>query len=330
MAPGTDWPARGAAASRYVRWLAFAGLWLAVGVAAGCTALPTGPGAPRPVVAVDLDVKRIPLPRDPTQKDVKPLVEASINGVQALMVVDTGSSQHILTKSFVKRAQLDLAEGYHAGHIDIALAGSTIKAEGFVVTDAIAEFDSEGWGGVLSPQRLIKDGYTVIDFPGRRLLAFDPQGRSGAFAYVARRYPDASLLEFRWNGAEFFTFLIPGRVRGSSEVTVLDVDSGTSESLVPPRALPDGTALQDGARFKSIDGQVTTTKQTGPLTILLDALEIDLAAVRVATRAGELPSGDRWEGSLGMDALESMVLLIPPNTERRFWILQVKRPLPGR
>ena len=107
-----------------------------------------------------------------------PLVHATVNGVETLLIVDTGSSHNVVTSSFA--AAHAIAVGTTAttgtGHANetidarpIASLSLSVGAVSRTLTDAVVVaappvFEQLGIGGFLSPQNFFL-ATTVLDFP---------------------------------------------------------------------------------------------------------------------------------------------------------------------
>lgn len=86
-----------------------------------------------------------------------PLIEAGVNGVHALFVLDTGSDVHLLTTETAERAGLRLEPGedgtdhagtsipsWSAGDVELTLAGQAVTPRDVVVIPAPPPFPSLG------------------------------------------------------------------------------------------------------------------------------------------------------------------------------------------
>ena len=123
-----------------------------------------------------------------------PLVEASVAGVRAKLVVDTGATDHVLTLSLAKRAGLECRPGEPgtdvsgapvesweiATSVEVDLGPAPTSGEATTVTlrgvFAFAgppPFEEWGVGGIVSPQRLRPAGVVILDFDRQVLSLLD-------------------------------------------------------------------------------------------------------------------------------------------------------------
>lgn len=121
-----------------------------------------------------------------------PLVSVAIEGREVPMIVDSGSTHHVLLRSFTERVDL---EPRGSGETGTDSAGESVRVRPLQpVTLALGEYESTfenvlategppplrklGVSGFLAPHRLVDRGYVVVDFPEKQLTAY--RGTAGA------------------------------------------------------------------------------------------------------------------------------------------------------
>lgn len=131
----------------------------------GC-ASPTVTGMPADDGAAAVKALDVPMRPDNATRGSDPAVLAYVEGVATKLVVDTGSSHLIVTAAFLKQIGLaDLPSGLHRRALWVRLGDFEFKVEEFVSIGDVPHFDSEGWGGLISPQRIGEAGAGMATAP---------------------------------------------------------------------------------------------------------------------------------------------------------------------
>ncbi len=129
------------------------------------------------------------------------MLEAEINGVATLLVLDTGSDTHLLTAEFAERAGLPTEPGEEgtdhagisvvsasAGAVPMRVGDATFALESVVVIPAPPPFPAKGIGGILSPQFLHPTAWIVICMTHDELV-IDQTDEPAFLAWLAGRHP---------------------------------------------------------------------------------------------------------------------------------------------
>lgn len=113
-------------------------------------------------------------------KPADPTVSVDIAGSSGRLVVDTGAVPTILTDAFARGLRLGVElndSRQKRTPITLGDARRVTLPMSVAVVPAIAEFDADGLGGLLSPLSFGDDLVVVLDFPGRVLWAL-PRNRA--------------------------------------------------------------------------------------------------------------------------------------------------------
>ena len=203
-----------------------------------------------------------------------PMVDVRIGAVETLLIVDTGSTDHVLTIELAGHAGLETRAGDagtdHIGRAvtswDVGTAPIRIGDVAFTLRDAVAiaapaRFEAWGVGGFLSPQHLHPTADVVIDLVDDRLLVVDADradvvawlmARSPAFRPMSlERVPDdaeilvnagidpfdpvATMLNTGGRGTEFAAAAVPGLGHTGREHAIRGVSGETAPGLEAER-----------------------------------------------------------------------------------------------
>ncbi len=231
-----------------------------------------------------------------------PVVRATVNGVAGLFLLDTGSTDTVVTPAFAVSAGIgqgaavagaDSAGRHVAGQaaegVRLVLGdGRSVRTLPKVVVLAIGPLEALGLAGVINPTALAGKGCIALDFAGGRgeIAAADSVAcRTNGGASVA--VPDAI-------GADGRPYLTLSTAKGGGEVRYL-LDSGASRTRIPASAAVGVPAL--GATASAgVAGAVTSAALVGPLELRHGALRLAVGEASVA-RDGATPL-------LGFDVLQ--------------------------
>ncbi len=249
-----------------------------------------------------------------------PMVDVLVAGRTTRLILDTGSTDHVLTLELVRAAGLRHEPGEpgtdHAGASveswfvgDVAIA---IDDVGFELRDAVAitgpaPFAGWGVGGFLSPQHLHPTAHVVIDLDADRLILVD--GPDDAVdSWLRARRPDLLFL---------------GLERVSDEATPV-----VSASIEPFAPVP--TMLNTGGRgtefaIAAVPGLVgivhgDTGKGVGGAPVVGTLVEdriLRVGDVRLPVRRLLIRDEiDTMLGLVGMDVLRGTVLVVSADRSR--------------
>jgi len=263
-------------------------------------------------------VLQVPLEADAAMAN--PRVQVKVNEVSTSMVVDTGSSHHVLTTRLASllRLQSRGAEdsGPAVGPLSLELGGASMTLASAIVLPL--PFDEEGWGGILSPQSLLTSDTKVIDFRNQMLYAV--RGTPPTVDdWLSRRYGSMRRTKLVRTGMDFNAILIAGGRCGSRPV-VLDVDSGASRSRLP-RSQLTGVPLRPGGKLIDAQGVVSLSEIADGQSICLGDLRFDGIDVVAVSDPGSGPNATHSiSGTIGMDILRHLVVIIPSASTRELTV----------
>ena len=253
-----------------------------------------------------------------------PLVAGSVGGIDTLLVLDTGSEVHILTKELVDELGLDVEEGEegidHSGatmpswsvaDISLGLGGAALTLRDLVSIPAPGPFPAKGIGGILSPQHLHPTAVVVIDLAADELLLVEGDDDE-VTAWLAERSPTLDTLTLE-RDPSFTSVVVPAAVRPFAEMPTL-LNTGGRRTEFSRAAVP---GLGDGT-LERLGGGVSDTNVIGSSggAQVLAVAGHDVPVERLAVRE----TMHDPQGMVGADVLRGTVLACAANRSRRvFW-----------
>jgi len=265
---------------------------------------------------------RVPITFDAADRATHaPLVVGSVGGVDTLLVLDTGSDVHILTKELVDRLGLDVEEGEegvdHSGatmpswsvaDARLELGDAELTLRDVVSIPAPAPFASGGIGGGLSPQHLHPTAVTVVDLAVGELLLVEGDD-DDVEAWLVERTPSLTTLSLE-RDPTFKTVVVPAAVRPFAEIPMLlnTGGKGTEFSSAAVSGIGDGREERLGG---GVSGADVLGSAAGAQTLVVAGHEVPIAQLAVRE---SMPDP---QGMVGMDVLRGTVLTCCADPRRR-------------
>ena len=262
-----------------------------------------------------------------------PMVHTTIGGVATRLILDTGATDHVLTKELVDEAALPTSPGEpgtdHAGAevpswslgetvVDIGAASFALQA--VVAITGPPPFAGWGVGGFLSPQHLHPTAWVVMDLAGDRLRLLDGP------AAALDRWLDVTYPAFR----HLTLPRIPGAttVEVSAAIEPHDVvatmlDAGGKGTEFSTDVVPAPPATEEERGGSGLSGAGVMGRRVVPRTLLVggpEAVRIDVPDLVVRDGMGDTP------GLVGEDVLRGTILVWAADIERDIrWLLSAMR-----
>jgi hypothetical protein len=255
-----------------------------------------------------------------------PTVHATLSGVGTRLILDTGSTDHVLTKALVDEAGLATEPGepgtdhagaevasWWVGDTAVDIDGVSFELQRTIAIDGPPPFVGWGIGGFLSPQHLHPTAWVVIDLAGGRLVLLDGPG-SAVDDWLAASFPAFRRLRLpRLPGAT--TVEVTASIEPYAEVaTMLNTGGKATEfsSAVVP-AVP-GTEEERGG--SGLSGAGVMGRRVGPRTLLVGGTRVAVPDLAVRDAMDDPP------GLVGEDVLRGTVLVCAADIERDVrWLL---------
>ena len=278
---------------------------------------------PQPTVLLDVPI-RFDVGETTTHA---PIVDVRLAGRPTRLILDTGSTDHVLTIELVRAAGLPHAPGDpgtdHAGEsVDSWFVGDVdleIDGVGFGLHDAVAitgpaPFEGWGVGGFLSPQHLHPTAHVVIDLASDRfiLLACDDTALDD---WLRTRAPEMSLIELDRDPAEATPVVTAAIEPFEPVATMLNTGGrGTEFAVAAVPGLIDGAA--PGEAGKGVGGGPVLGSVVEDRTLRIGEERFPVARLLIREEI------DTMLGLVGMDVLRGTILVVSADRSRPVRLLR--------
>lgn len=169
-----------------------------------------GAGSDASPIRVPLELRR--LTEEPGEA---PLIRARVNGEETWLLLDSGSSHHVLGRTFADKIGVEATgpsiDGSGAANdsvqpvplpaLKVTLEDAQIHLDNALALPWPQMLESKGVDGVLSPEHLSDRGYVLVDFPGRELIIFASEPQLRAWMEKQTRKFSTQPVRFDENGA---------------------------------------------------------------------------------------------------------------------------------
>ena len=255
-----------------------------------------------------------------------PMVIATVHGVSTRLILDTGSSVHILTMELAEKLRLERQEGeagtdstgspvssWSLGEQPVEIGGVEFTLRDLIGIQAPSPFQGWGIGGFISPQQLHPSAWTVLDLAGERLVVVDADETRLA-AWLSARASALQLLRLRREPGDG-TIQVRAAIEPWGAVTTM-LDTGGK-----------GTELVESVAMGAVGGsqQVTGHGVGGSVALgsLVTERTLAVGGARIPVRRLILrDSMEDHDALVGMDVLRGTVLAVNADTARPvFWMV---------
>jgi hypothetical protein len=258
-----------------------------------------------------------------------PMVHAVVGGVATRLILDTGATDHVLTRTLIDAAGLPVAPtedgtdhagapvpSWSVGELDVSIGGHGFGLRDVVAIASPVPFDDWGVGGFLSPQHLHPDARILIDLAGDRLVVarLDGNGPTAVDAVLATRVPDLRPLRLDRDAGEP-TVVARAAIEGLTAIPTMWNTGGRhteiARSVVPGLA---GSSVRAGST--GISGAGVFGAEAGPRTLVVGDARVPVTALIVREEM-EPPLG-----LIGMDVLRGTALIVGAGRDAPFlWLV---------
>ena len=259
-----------------------------------------------------------------------PMIIASVGGVEARLVLDTGSEVHLLNEDLADELGLAKEPGeegtdhsgatmpsWNVGDVAMTMGGADLRLRDVVAIPAPPPFPSRGIRGILSPQNLHPTLMTVIDMLADELLLVEGSDDEVADLLQAR-WPALGLLTLPRHGA-FPSVVVPGSIEGFEEMPIM-LNTGGKGTEFSSAAVP-GLVVEASERLGAgVSGADYAGGSVGAGTLVLGGHRLTVPAVLIRQHMHDP------QGMVGMDVLRGTVLACAADLSRPvYWM----RPAEG-
>jgi hypothetical protein len=260
-----------------------------------------------------------------------PTIDAVVDGVPTRLILDTGSTDHVLTIDLVRAARLphlpggsgtdhagSLVDSWHVGEAEAEVDGVALALHDVVAIRGPAPFAGWGVGGFLSPQHLHPSAHVVIDLIADRLVLIEGEDDAAVEAWLLARTADPVALELIRDPFEP-TPVVPAAIEPFAPVATM-LNTGGRGTEYATAAVPGlvGTALDEAGRGVGGDPVLGTVVANRTLRVGEARLPVPRLLIR-----DEI---DTMQGLIGMDVLRGTVLMLAADRRRPVWWLVPGEP----
>jgi hypothetical protein len=267
-----------------------------------------------------------------------PMVEANVAGTSTKFIVDTGSTDHILTRELADRVGLNSEPGepgtdgvgasvpsWTLGDVPVQIGDQDFTLQAVVAIMGPAPFAGWGIGGILSPQHLHPTAHVVVDLLDRR-LTFVEGALLGVVALVAARSPTLRPLTLD-RAAGDSTILVHACIDPFDPVVTM-LDTGGKRTEFVPSAVPGLRGRRRGSGGRGVGGGQAFGAEVENQTLRVGDTTLAVPTLLLRDDIGNAP------GLIGMDILRGTVLVVSADEQQPvIWLVpppgQVPRIPPG-
>jgi hypothetical protein len=254
------------------------------------------------------------------QRTHAPMVHATVAGTPTKLILDTGSTDHILTIELAEQIGLAAEPGeagtdstgasvpsWMLGEVEVEIADQAFVLRDVVAITAPAPFPGWGIGGILSPQHLRPGAWAVLDLAADRFVLLDAE-EPDIVAWLGERTPDHQLVRLeRAPGDE--TVLVRAAIEPNDEVVTM-LDSGGKRTQFTQAAVPGTSEGPQTTSGRGVGGGESFGAELRGQTLVVGDTKLPLATLIVS------PEMDGRDGLVGMDVLRGTVLTVSGDPHR--------------
>jgi hypothetical protein len=249
-----------------------------------------------------------------------PLVEVEVGGTPTKLIVDTGSTDHVLTIELAERAGLEASPGepgtdsvgasvpsWTLGEVEVRIGDLDVRLQNVVAIAGPEPFEGWGIGGFLSPQHVHPNAWVVIDLVGG-VLTFVGGEEADVEAWVADRFPALQLLSLERESGDS-TVLVQAAIEPFDPVVTM-LDTGGKRTEFAEAAVPTllgGTSAESG---RGVGGGTAIGSEVKDQVLRVGSAVLPVSTLLVRQEIGTA------QGLVGMDLLRGTVLVVSADPRR--------------
>jgi hypothetical protein len=249
-----------------------------------------------------------------------PMVHATVGGVGTRLILDTGSTDHVLTKEFIDRVGVDAEPGEdgtdHAGaavpswlvgELGIQIVEQPFALHGVVAIAGPPPFAGWGVGGFLSPQHLHPTARVLIDLLNDRLVVVEPS-EADVDAWLIARVPSLRPIALDRVPGEA-TVAVPAAIEPFAAVPTM-LNTGGRQTEFASAAVSGLRGMGDGQGGLGVGGGRVVGSDVGERVLLVGDVRIPLRRLVVRDEMDGPP------GLVGEDVLRGTALICSADPDR--------------
>ena len=212
------------------------------------------------------------------------MVQARIDGVETRLILDTGSTDHVLTKALVDAAGLPSQRGepgtdhagaavpsWSVGDASIEIGGVALGLRAVIAIEGPPPFVGWGVGGFLSPQSLHASAWIVVDLASDRLVLLEASDRT-LDRWLTDRHPSFRRLRLpRVRHAT--TVVVRAAIDPGEEIEVM-LNTGGRSTEFSSAVVPADPATEVRQGGTGLSGTGVRGRNVGPRTLRVGATPV--------------------------------------------------------
>jgi hypothetical protein len=249
-----------------------------------------------------------------------PMVHDTIRGVDTRLILDTGSTDHILTTELADQIGLEARPGetgtdsigaavpsWTLGDVPIQVADREFVLRHVIAISGPERFAGWGIGGFVCPQRLHPTAWVVLDLVADRLILVDGS-ETDVIAWLLNRTPSLRPVRLAREAGDA-TILVRAAIHPFDGVITM-LDTGGKGTEAAATAVPGLTGGPQQSTGKGVSGGDAFGSVVADQT-----LEVGEARVAVAQLILRDEMAGRG-GLVGMDVLRATILTVSADPAR--------------
>jgi hypothetical protein len=251
-----------------------------------------------------------------------PVIDAFVGGTATRLILDTGSTDHVLTIELARTVGLAAepgepgtdhagasVESWTLGEVGARLGGHELTLEDTVAIAGPAPFEGWGVGGFLSPQHLDPDAFAVLDLVGDRFLLVDAGGDDRAVVRdLARQHPELNVVTLQRLAGEATPVVLAAIDPFPPVPTMLNTGGRGTEFATD--AVPGLVGVEPDRVGHGVGGPAVRGTLVGVHTLRVGAATFRVPGLLVRDEVGSM------QGLIGMDVLRGTVLVVSADGRR--------------
>ena len=249
-----------------------------------------------------------------------PMVHATVGGIATRLILDTGSTDHVLTKELIDRVGVDAepaedgtdhagaaVASWSVGELEVSIDGQPFALHDVVAIAGPPPFAGWGVGGFLSPQHLHPTARVLIDLLNDRLVVVESSG-ADVDAWLIARLPSLRPIALDRIPGEA-TVAVPAAIEPFATVPTM-LNTGGRQTEFASAAVPGLRGTGDGQGGTGVGGGLVVGSDVGERVLLVGGARIPLSRLVVRDEM------DGPTGLVGEDVLRGTALICSADLDR--------------
>jgi hypothetical protein len=250
-----------------------------------------------------------------------PMVDVSVDGITTRLILDTGSTDHVLTIELIRAVGLphepgkagtdhagDSVDSWFVGEAPAAIDGVPFDLHDVVAITGPGPFAGWGVGGFLSPQHIHPSADVVIDLVSDRLVMLEAGNGADLSAWLRMRSPDLVALELDRDPAEP-TPVIPAAIEPFDTVPTM-LNTGGRGTEFATAAVPGLVGAETDRAGRGVGGGAVRGTVIDDRVLRVRDVRVPVPHLLIRDRI------DTMLGLVGMDVLRGTILVVAADRAR--------------